>query len=83
MAGSLLTAAEVPELITYQMPDYESKAVSLATHPEEYRALRDRVARARQSPAFDMSRLAREVESMYQRISNAIVGDRDKLAKSR
>ena len=62
MGGSLLTAAEVPELITYQMPDYESKAVSLATHPEEHRALRDRVARARQSPAFDMGRLAREVE---------------------
>jgi predicted O-linked N-acetylglucosamine transferase (SPINDLY family) len=72
----------VPELITYQMADYESKAVALATHPAEHRALRDRVSRARQSPAFDMNRLAQEVETMLMRISKAVVGDREKYIRS-
>jgi predicted O-linked N-acetylglucosamine transferase (SPINDLY family) len=62
MGGSILTAAGVPELITYHLPDYEQKAIALARNPAEHRALRDRVSRARQSPAFDMSRLAQEVE---------------------
>ena len=62
MGGSILTAAGVPELITYHLPDYEQKAIALARNPAEHRALRDRVSRARQSPAFDMSRLAQEIE---------------------
>jgi len=78
MSGSLLTAAGVPELITYQMSDYERKAVALATHPAEHRALRDRVSLARQSPAFDMNGLAQEVDTMLMRISKAVSGDREK-----
>jgi predicted O-linked N-acetylglucosamine transferase (SPINDLY family) len=62
MGGSILTAAGVPELITYNLPEYERKAISLARRPAEHQALRDRVARARQSPAFDMQRLAQEIE---------------------
>jgi predicted O-linked N-acetylglucosamine transferase (SPINDLY family) len=62
MGGSILTAAGVPELITYTLPEYERKAISLARRPAEHQALRDRVARARQSPAFDMQRLAQEIE---------------------
>jgi len=62
MGGSLLTAAGVPELITYHLSDYEQKAISLAKSPKEYQNLRNRVSRARQSPAFDMNRLAQEVE---------------------
>jgi predicted O-linked N-acetylglucosamine transferase (SPINDLY family) len=55
-------AAGVPELITYHLPDYEQKAISLARNPAEHKALRDRVSRARHSAAFDMGRLAQEVE---------------------
>jgi len=62
MGGSILTAAGVPELITYHLPDYEKKAISLARNPAEHKALRDRVSRARHSAAFDMGRLAQEVE---------------------
>lgn len=62
MGGSILTAAGVPELITYTLPEYERKAISLARRPAEHQALRDRVARARHSPAFDMNRLVQEVE---------------------
>jgi len=65
MGGSLLTAAGVPELITYHLSDYEQKAISLAKSPKEYQKLRTRVSRARQSPAFDMNRLAQEVEQFF------------------
>lgn len=41
MAGALLTAANLPELVTYDLQHYEEKAVALATHPEECRRLRE------------------------------------------
>ena len=69
MGGSILTAAGVPELITYSMSDYEKKAIFLARNPAEQQELRDRVSRARQSPAFDMSRLAQEVEKQLLQIA--------------
>jgi predicted O-linked N-acetylglucosamine transferase (SPINDLY family) len=41
MAGALLTAAKLDELITYNLKDYEEKAVQLASHPEECRRLHE------------------------------------------
>ena len=73
MGGSLLTAAGVPELITYQPSDYEKKAISLAKHPKEYQKLRARISRARQSPAFDMNRLAKEVETCIFKIARPVM----------
>jgi predicted O-linked N-acetylglucosamine transferase (SPINDLY family) len=62
MGGSILTAAGVPELITYRLTDYESKAIFLAKNLAVHQEIRERVSRARQSPAFDMNRLAQEIE---------------------
>jgi predicted O-linked N-acetylglucosamine transferase (SPINDLY family) len=74
MGGSLLTAAGVPELITYHLSDYEQKAISLAKNPKEYQKLRARLSRARQSPAFDMNKLAQEVEqNLFQIARPALV----------
>jgi len=39
MAGALLTAAKLDELITYNLHDYEEKAVRLANNPDECRRL--------------------------------------------
>ena len=76
MSGSLLTAAGVPELITYNLQDYETKAISLARNPANQQALRERVSRARQSQAFDISRLAQEVEDYLLKIARpALVSD--------
>jgi len=69
MGGSLLTAAGVPELITYHLSDYEQKAISLAKNPKEYQKLRVRISRARQGPAFDMNQLTQEVEQSLFQIS--------------
>ena len=66
MGGSLLTAAGVPELITCNLPDYESKAIYLAKNRQALGELREKINRARhESNAFDMKLLARQIESMY------------------
>lgn len=61
MAGSLLTALNMPELITFSLADYEERAVALATEGDNYRALRQRLANARQTSAlFDMPKFVRD-----------------------
>ena len=69
MSGSLLTAAGVPELITYSLKDYEQRAITLAMNPADHQALRERVSRARRSSAFDIGRLAQEVEDFLIKIA--------------
>lgn len=57
MAGALLTALGVPELITHTLADYEEQAVALGSDPVALAALRRKVETARQTSAlFDMSR---------------------------
>jgi predicted O-linked N-acetylglucosamine transferase (SPINDLY family) len=75
MGGSLLSAIGMPELITYNQSDYESKAIALAQDREGLRRLRERIARSRhESEAFDMQRMARQVEDLFNHIARPIVG---------
>ena len=74
MGGSILTAAGVPELITYNLSEYERKAVSLARRPAEHQALRERMSRARHSPAFDMRGLAHEIEHCLLQVARPTLG---------
>jgi len=61
MAGALLTSLDLPELITTTLADYERRAIELATQPEEYRSLRQRLVDARAtSPLFDMPNFVRD-----------------------
>lgn len=63
MAGSLLTALELPELITDNLTDYERRAIELARDPLQLRALRQRLAEEREtSLLFDMPRFVRSFE---------------------
>lgn len=64
MAGSLLTALDLPELITETLDEYEDRAVQLATQVGYLAGLRLRLTEARQcSPLFDMPRFVRDFES--------------------
>lgn len=66
MAGSLLKAVDLPELITHSVEEYESRACHLASHRTELRALRDRLGRNRNaSPLFDTRGFTRHLESAY------------------
>jgi predicted O-linked N-acetylglucosamine transferase (SPINDLY family) len=63
MAGALLTAAGLPQLITYNVTDYEEKAVWLATNPEAFAAIRETLAKVRSTGTlFDTALFTRNLE---------------------
>lgn len=67
VAASLLTAIGLPELITRSPAEYQSLALRLATHPQELKALRERLAANRDSyPLFDTPRYTRNLERAYE-----------------
>ena len=63
MAGALLTAAKMESLITYNLKDYEEKAVALANDPAEMNRLRAQLQMVRsEGVLFDTSRFVRNLE---------------------
>jgi predicted O-linked N-acetylglucosamine transferase (SPINDLY family) len=67
VAGSLLHAIGLPELVTGSLLEYEALALRLATYPAELRALRDRLVCNRSThPLFDTPRWTRHLEAAYQ-----------------
>ncbi|GGY28978.1 O-linked N-acetylglucosamine transferase, SPINDLY family protein [Pseudoduganella albidiflava] len=65
MAGSLLHAVGLPELVTHALADYEETAVALATDPARMAGLRARLAANRDaSPLFDTPRFVRDYEDL-------------------
>jgi protein O-GlcNAc transferase len=66
VAGSLLTAVGLPELITRSLDDYEALALKLARDPALLASLRARLACQRESyPLFDTERFTRHIEAAY------------------
>jgi predicted O-linked N-acetylglucosamine transferase (SPINDLY family) len=66
MAGSLLRAVGLPELITTSLADYESLALRLAAEPTLLGAWRARLAANRCSmPLFDTARFTAHLEAAY------------------
>ncbi len=66
MAGSLLHAIGLPELITHSLADYESLAFQLATDVPRLLGIRQKLARNRDTyPLFDTDRFRRNVEAAY------------------
>ena len=63
VAASLLTAIDLPELITSTQEDYEALAVELATDPERLTAIRQKLERNRlTTPLFDTRLFSRNIE---------------------
>jgi len=66
VAGSLLNAVGLPELITASLADYEVLAVALARDPQRLAAVRQKLARNRDAgPLFDTGRFTRHIEAAY------------------
>ena len=64
MAGSLLRAVGLPELVTTSLADYEALALALAREPSRIAALKATLARNRESyPLFDSERFTRQFEA--------------------
>lgn len=69
MAGALLTAAGLPELITTDLQTYEEKAVALAQSPADCRRLRAQLHQTReQGVLFDTPRFVRSLETQFRRL---------------
>ncbi|MEC5163437.1 MULTISPECIES: O-linked N-acetylglucosamine transferase family protein [unclassified Janthinobacterium] len=65
MAGSLLRAVDLPELITYNFADYEELAVALARDPARVAAMKRQLVDNRLSCAlFDSPRFVRNLEAL-------------------
>jgi len=62
-AGSVLTTAGLPELITKDLREYEDRALQLARDPSQLQALRQRLTR--QSALFDTRAYCRNLETAY------------------
>jgi predicted O-linked N-acetylglucosamine transferase (SPINDLY family) len=70
MAGSLLRALGLQELITTSLGEYERRALELLEHPQRLAELRTRLAGAlREAPLFDSARYCRHLETAYLRMS--------------
>ncbi len=67
MAGSLLHALGLPQLVTASLEDYERIALRLATDRAAIEALKAKLAQSRTTCAlFDTARFRRHIESAYQ-----------------
>jgi predicted O-linked N-acetylglucosamine transferase (SPINDLY family) len=67
MAGSLLRAAALPELITFSLEEYEQRALELITTPARLQELRQRTEAARGNSAlFQTERYCRNLESAFE-----------------
>jgi predicted O-linked N-acetylglucosamine transferase (SPINDLY family)/SAM-dependent methyltransferase len=70
MAGSLLRAVDLPQLITYNFADYEEKAVALANDPARVAAMKRQLAANRLTCAlFDSPRFVRNLETVLQKVA--------------
>nr|CCA22532.1 predicted protein putative [Albugo laibachii Nc14] len=64
VASSLLRAANLDEMITNSLEEYEELAVTLATDTKRWRAIKDKLERSRTScPLFDTQRWVRNLET--------------------
>jgi predicted O-linked N-acetylglucosamine transferase (SPINDLY family) len=69
MAGSLVRAAGLPELVTFSLEEYEQEAVELLSAPARLAELRRRLALARQDCAlFNTERHCRALEAAFWRM---------------
>jgi predicted O-linked N-acetylglucosamine transferase (SPINDLY family) len=67
VAGSLLNAVGMDELITHTQADYEARAVELATTPGQLEQLKSKLEKNRLvAPLFDGTLFARHIESAYE-----------------
>lgn len=82
VAGSLLNAIGLPELITHSLEEYEALAVKLATNPAALGELKSRIGANKATfPLFDTEGFCRNLEAAYISMwrQSQLVGARDGL----
>ena len=70
MAGSLLNAIGLPELVTENLADYEKLAVTLGRQPSRVKSIRRYLSEhGRSSPLFDLPQIVRDIETEFERLA--------------
>ncbi len=70
MAGSLLHAVGLPDLVTDNLADYEQLAVTLGRNPARVASYKRYLAEhGRSSPLFDMPQVVRDIEAAFERLA--------------
>ena len=70
MAGSLVKAAGLPELLTYSIEEYKNRAIHLAKHPDELLELRKKLMANRLNvPLFNTAKFVKDLENAYKQIA--------------
>lgn len=70
MAGSLLTAAGLPDLVTFSLADYERLAVQLGNNPLRVASHKRYLAEhGRKSKLFDVPGLVKDIECEFERLA--------------
>jgi predicted O-linked N-acetylglucosamine transferase (SPINDLY family) len=70
MAGSLLTAVGLPDLVTFSLPEYEQRAIQIGQQPARATSYKRYLAEfGRSSPLFDMPALVRDMESQFEQMA--------------
>ncbi|MDO9382116.1 MAG: methyltransferase domain-containing protein [Hyphomicrobiaceae bacterium] len=65
VAGSILTAGGLPELVVTNLQDYESTALKLAQSPQILQEYRKRLERVSRTPLFDIATYTQDLERAY------------------
>jgi predicted O-linked N-acetylglucosamine transferase (SPINDLY family) len=69
VAASLLTALEVPELITRSIEEYERQAIELANNPDRLHALKNQlIANRLEKPLFNTQMFTKNLEILYSKM---------------
>ena len=72
MAGSLLTAVGLPDLVTHHLADYEALAVAIGRQPARAVSYRRYLHEyGRTSPLFDLPQTVRDIEAAFERLALA------------
>ena len=70
MTASLLSAIELPELITDTQQEYEALAIELAKDSDKLKGIRDKLERNRlTTPLFDTALFTKHIEDVYKEIT--------------
>lgn len=70
MAGSLLTAVGLPDLVTFTLEDYERMAIQLGRNPLRVASYKRYLAeQGRQSRLFDIPARVRDIEDAFERVA--------------
>jgi len=79
MAGSLLNAAGMSELITSNLVEYEQLAIDLGNHPEKIKALKIKLEENRfTSPLFNSKVFTKNLERSYKQIYDDYLNNKPK-----